>query len=137
MSIYGLRTRHIENRPLKAVLLDQSKDRLTLAFVDGTTATFTTEGGCCSRSWIEHLEMPGDIVGAVILSVDSAEMPPWDGHECGGIDNLHSCGHDSLAVYHTKFHTDRGDIVLEYRNDSNGYYGGSLINESPPGWDAE
>ena len=98
--------------------------------------TFIFEGGLSKRlgvtgpsSWIEHLEMPPDVVGATIQSVDEPEMAPWDQHECSGeVDYSRPCGH-VLAFYHTRFRTDKGDVVLEYRNDSNGYYGGSLTDE--------
>jgi len=33
---------------------------------------------------------------------------------------------DELALYGLKLTTDKGDLVLDYRNESNGYYGGSL-----------
>jgi hypothetical protein len=33
---------------------------------------------------------------------------------------------DVLAFYGCKISTDGGEIVIDYRNDSNGYYGGSL-----------
>jgi hypothetical protein len=31
-----------------------------------------------------------------------------------------------LAFYGCKISTDKGEIVIDYRNDSNGYYGGNL-----------
>lgn len=94
---------------------------------DGSSKTYNAEGDCCSSSWIEHVEMPQDIVGATVLSWDEPALNPWDNHVCPDeIDYRRACGHEYLAVYHTRFRTDRGDIVLEYRNDSNGYYGGYL-----------
>ena len=33
---------------------------------------------------------------------------------------------DELALYGLKLATDKGDLVLDYRNESNGYYGGNL-----------
>lgn len=97
-------------------------------FLEGCNKRLVTYGDCCSSSWIEHLEMPNNVEGATITSVTEDDMPPWDNHICEAHKEgcLTPCEHDSLRVYHTVFHTDRGDIVLEYRNDSNGYYGGNL-----------
>jgi hypothetical protein len=33
---------------------------------------------------------------------------------------------DVVAYYGLKVTTDKGEMVVDYRNDSNGYYGGSL-----------
>jgi hypothetical protein len=33
---------------------------------------------------------------------------------------------DCIRVYQTSFATPKGEIVVEYRNSSNGYYGGWL-----------
>lgn len=117
-----------------SINLDKNKDRITFKFQDGTERSYSTEGDCCSQSWIEHLEMPNDVQGAMLLSVEDSDGVPWDNHTCekDECDENYAvikdgCGHDSLAVYNTKFRTTKGDIVLEYRNDSNGYYGGYLI----------
>lgn len=111
------------NRRIQEVVLSQDKESITFRFVDGFQRSFGVEGDYCSQSWIEHLELPQDYIGATLLRVEEGNGVPWDGHTC---DN--SCGHDVLQVYNTKFHTDRGTITLEYRNDSNGYYGGYLTN---------
>jgi hypothetical protein len=128
----------ITGKVIDSIDLDSAADRITFRFQDGFTRSYGVEGDCCSRSWIEHLETPPDIRGATITSVeDSSGVEPYDDHACVSYDYDKSdtenkaagyCGHDSLAVYNTRFRTDRGDIVLEYRNDSNGYYGGYLTD---------
>lgn len=122
------------DRPLKSVALDKAKDSIRFGFADGSTVVFSVEGGCCSHSWIEHLSLPSPVGGAVIASWDEPEMPTHDGHVCEeppeGSYTRPSCDHDSLAVYHTRFRTQHGDIVMEYRNDSNGYYGGWVSVDS-------
>lgn len=115
------------NRRLASVTLSEDKERITFAFEDGGERAFGVEGDCCSSSWIEHLEMPPDLAGATLLSVE-------DG---GGVDKtdddaLNPKGeygreHECLQVYQTTFRTNRGDVTLEYRNSSNGYYGGYLV----------
>lgn len=91
--------------------------RFTIEFEQGIQR-FEVVGGCCSKSWIEHLEVPRDLSGAVLLSIeepDGIELEP-----CSEGPNRY------IQVYQTKFHTTKGTISLEYRNSSNGYYGGWL-----------
>lgn len=116
--------RDIIGKKVVKISVSRPDDHFTLLFSDGTDKTYSVAGDCCSASWIEHFTVPDDLFpsGLTILSVEEADGVPFDGHKC----SKESCRHDSLAVYNTRFHTDRGDIVLEYRNDSNGYYGGYL-----------
>lgn len=112
-------------KALAAVTLDKGKDRITFEFQDGSSRSFGVDGDCCSSSWIEHLEMPADVVGAKIISAEDSASITSD-HDEHDEEN----GGDSIAVYNTAFRTDRGDIVLEYRSSSNGYYGGNLTDVS-------
>lgn len=111
------------DRVLRKVSLGDGNSRITFEYADGGSRSFGVEGDCCSSSWIEHLEMPPDIDGARLLSVDDS-APITQDHSAHDEEN----GGDSISVYNTVFRTDRGDIVLEYRNSSNGYYGGYLVD---------
>lgn len=129
MGFYASPEKHIGKRIAKAELVNDG-EQFRLTFIDGADATYSVEGDCCSRSWIEHLEQPAGLEGATITAVEDGGGVPWDGHECRKTDPTkwaNDCGHDSLSVYNTIFRTDKGDVVLEYRNDSNGYYGGYLV----------
>jgi hypothetical protein len=128
---------NILNRTIESINLSDDRSRITLKFQDGFSKSYGVEGDCCSSSWIEHLEAPDDINGARLLRVEESDGVPFDGHVCVGYDYSKTdeenkaagaCGHDTLQVYNTKFHTDRGTVTLEYRNDSNGYYGGYLVD---------
>jgi hypothetical protein len=128
MSIYGIdeAIKRMVGRKLSTVVLNKSRGRIVFKFADGCSQTFGVEGDCCSCSWIEHLEMPGNIDGATLLSVDDSGPITSDHDEHDGE------GPEFIQVYNTRFATDRGEIVLEFRNSSNGYYGGSLTDE---GWE--
>ena len=73
------------------------------------------DGDCCSDTWIEHIELPAAGPPAKVLSVGDLDLP-------GSTDGDDDC----LAVYGFRITTDKGDIVIDYRNASNGYYGGHL-----------
>lgn len=76
-----------------------------------------TDADCCSHTWIEHVEMPALGLPAKVVSVEDLAMPD--------LGNMDGC--DVVAYYGCKIVTTRGEIVIDYRNDSNGYYGGNLV----------
>lgn len=95
-------------------------DRQALRFIltDGEMVV-GVDADCCSYTWVENIELPALGFPAVVVSVedlDMPEQPPSQFHK----------DPDVLAYYGCKIVTDRGEIVIDYRNDSNGYYGGSL-----------
>ena len=100
--------------------LQIAADRQALRFIltDGECVVLV-DADCCSYTWIEHIELPALGFPAVVVSVedlDMPEQPPSQFHK----------DPDVLAYYGCKIVTDRGELVIDYRNDSNGYYGGSL-----------
>jgi hypothetical protein len=124
----------LDAAPLRAVELSPDKERITFTLESGASIAFGVEGDCCSHSWIEHLDVPPYVLGETITTVEGGDGVPWDGHVCvpnepdaDGYAYGNQCDHESLQVYSTRFRTAKGDIVLEYRNDSNGYYGGYLV----------
>lgn len=80
---------------------------------------FYAHGECCSISYINDLDNPEVFNDAVMLDVHS---------EHG--DNEESTDGDyDLVIKWTfyKFKTTKGDCTLSFRNESNGYYNGSLV----------
>lgn len=106
-----------------------SDDKTTLVLeLSGThIATMETEGDCCSSSWVEHLTIP-ELGGTITAVISSNALPP---HEPPDED-----GYDVIEVYHKTIRTTKGELIIEYRNSSNGYYGGwmngPVILPKPP-----
>jgi len=73
------------------------------------------DGDCCSDTWIESVEGPVSFPCAV-HGVSDIDMP-----DLGSPDD-----YESVAYYGFRIDTDRGAIIIDYRNSSNGYYGGHL-----------
>jgi len=105
-------------RPLSSVSLIDDGAKVQFQFQDGGALTYGVEGDCCSSSWIEHLTVPPDIDGAVVDGF--WESAPVDDEKI--LDDG-----DVVTVYQFAFRTDKGEIIVEYRNASNGYYGGYLV----------
>jgi len=74
------------------------------------------DADCCSHTWVEHIELPALGFPALVVAVDDLDMP-----DLGSPDE-----YDVIAYYGCKITTDKGDLVIDYRNSSNGYYGGNL-----------
>jgi hypothetical protein len=111
---YGFDTSPLAGRSLETVEMSEDGTLLTFRFEDGGFVIYGTEGDCCSSTWIEHITVP-DIKGATIMGLRDQSMGEFQDPQL-----------DCVRVYQTSFVTEKGEIVVEYRNASNGYYGGSL-----------
>jgi hypothetical protein len=101
-----------------------SGDRMALKFVvdEGEEIIARCDADCCSYTWVEGVEMCR--LPATVKEVEDIAMPEVG--EPGKQGGKHHGGTYSVAFYGLKITTSRGHIVIDYRNDSNGYYGGSL-----------
>lgn len=72
-------------------------------------------GDCCSHSWIENVELPVNGFPATVTAAEEIPMP-----------DLGNGDAELRQYYGYKLTTDKGDIIIDYRNDSNGYYGGNI-----------
>lgn len=98
-----------------AVSLAEDGGAIKFEIEDGQSLVVKVDGDCCSHSWIEHVEAPENMLGTV-TAVEDVDMP----------DLGNQPDHDSMKYYGCKIHTDKGSSLIDYRNDSNGYYGGML-----------
>lgn len=98
--------------------LQIATDKMALLFILGDEQLrVNVDADCCSHSWIEHIELPAGGFPALVLAIEDLEIE---------VEQDHS-EHDCLTKYGLKITTDKGDLVIDYRNESNGYYGGDLV----------
>jgi hypothetical protein len=96
--------------------VELAADKMAIRFtVDGETVVAKCDADCCSHTWIESVEMPAGGLPATILGIGELTLPQ-DQERDGEL----------IQFYGLKLVTDKGDFVLDYRNESNGYYGGDL-----------
>ena len=98
------------------ILIASDKKALLFKTTDGDEIA-RADGDCCSSTWIESIELPALGFPCKVLSVENLNMPEQEYDE-----SQFEC----LAFYGCKIVTDKGDVVIDYRNESNGYYGGNL-----------
>lgn len=102
-------------KTIQAVFLAEDSQAIKFDLKDGDSIIALADGDCCSYTWIEYVETPKNLLG-VVKKVEDIDMP-----DLGNMDG--SC---VVAYYGCKITTDKGTCLLDYRNDSNGYYGGYL-----------
>jgi len=91
-----------------------ASDKMALLFILGEEEIIArADADCCSHTWIENVELPVNGFPAKVISVTNLNLP--------------DSGDPELAFYGLKIQTDKGDIIIDYRNESNGYYGGDLV----------
>jgi hypothetical protein len=110
-----MKTNPLIGKTLTGIEIADDQQALRFVLTDGECIV-TTDADCCSYTWIEHIELPALGFPAQVVAVEDIDMP-----DLGDMPER-----DVVAYYGCKITTDRGEIVIDYRNDSNGYYGGSL-----------
>ena len=107
-------------KTITAVALADNGQDMVVQFTEGPPVTLETYGDCCSCTWIESLDAPDALLGTV-QEVEEMDMP-----DLGNIDGQRHTDVQEVKYYGLKITTEKGRCVIDYRNDSNGYYGGSL-----------
>jgi hypothetical protein len=103
-------------KTIMAVHLAEDKMAIKFDLTDGSSVVAKCDADCCSHTWIEHIENPEFLIGSPIQLAEDVPMPePAQPDDYGLIQS-----------YGFRMRTAKGDVLLEYRNESNGYYGGSL-----------
>lgn len=90
-------------------------DKMAVLFItDRENVVARTDGDCCSQSWIENIEITAKLP-AEVVSVEDIGLGESDEDD----DNC-------MSYYGLKITTTTGHIIIDYRNASNGYYGGNI-----------
>lgn len=110
---------HLIGREIHGMKISADKMALLLMLDEKEASLALCEAECCSYTWIENIELPKNIFPTKVFSVEEIEMPD--------LGDMPGC--DIVSYYGIKITTDKGHIIIDYRNDSNGYYGGGLVFE--------
>lgn len=103
-----------------ATVLASDRQTLQLYTLSGHMFLLQTVGDCCSSTWIEAIDGEDALYGT-IKAVEDIEMP-----DLGDVPTGHHESVDCVQYYGLRITTNKGRAVIDYRNDSNGYYGGSI-----------
>lgn len=106
-------------------VISDDSEMITFFLADGRTFSGYTEAECCSHTWIESVDNPSALFG-VIQSFEEIEMPTPLVDTSDFQEEL-----DYVKYYGIKIVTDHGHCVIDYRNNSNGCYGGYMKFNHP------
>jgi hypothetical protein len=110
-------------KTIHSVALNEDNTEITFV-TDAEPVTLVARGDCCSQCWIESLDDPEALLGTV-TDVEEIEMPDLGNISTNNYPGDYSV--DQVDYYGLKITTDKGRCVIDYRNDSNGYYGGEQV----------
>lgn len=110
-------TNPLIGKTVTAVFLSEGGYAIRFDTSEVTSIIARAYGDCCSRTWIENVDGAEQLLGTVV-SVDDIPSTADVVEE--------SAYGDVTSYYGCKITTDKGFAVIDYRNESNGYYGGSL-----------
>lgn len=102
-----------------AVWLAEDGGAIKFDFGDGQIIA-RADGDCCSRTWIENVDGAEQLIGTV-SAIENIPPQARTQRDDGEVIQFYGC----------RITTDKGFATIDYRNESNGYYGGSLE------WDVE
>ncbi len=112
-----------EDSPAYGGVGRQNRQTITFRCDDGAYV-FLADGDCCSQTHIDSVEGPR--AGRIV----DIQQPEW-GEPCREVRDDENM--ECTRFYKTTLVIDgQGHLDIEYRNESNGYYGGSLELLSAP-----
>jgi len=84
----------------------------------GEQLVYLADGDCCSESWFYSVSGLDCLLGQIVTAVEQINM--------GEIAEDGKSRQESDELYSVKLTTGRGVADVEFRNSSNGYYGGNV-----------
>lgn len=109
-------------KTIKAVHMGEDNIYLVFETTDGEFHGYEAEGDCCSSSWFSHVTGLKNLVGEEIVSVEGRDEYTDEEYKEAEKEG----DYESLALYGFMLKTKKGTCDIEMRNDSNGYYGGTV-----------
>jgi len=93
-------------RTVMQVLANPERDEFRFV-TDGGDLDYHCFGDCCSESWVNHITDIDTLIGQLGVEPESTRQE------------------EDEVLFH-RIQTPKGVCVIEFRNSSNGYYGGSF-----------
>lgn len=105
------------NQKVKKIEINAENDSLVF-ITDKEEFVYNAWGDCCSITWFSHIAGIKNLLGQTVTKV--IEHKSRDATE----EEYKEGNYDDLEIYGFALETKKGTCDIEFRNDSNGYYGG-------------
>lgn len=109
-------------KSVTAVEIDAEELRFTLG--DGTLVHYTVYGDCCSQSYFYDIHGVEKLLnGGPVVEMNPIDLADPDDADAQRGDVVRAYGYEIVSD-----HPEFGEVTtaLSFRNDSNGYYGGTM-----------
>lgn len=117
------RLEELIGRKILGVQLDDAKVYLNFV-TDQGDVLYGCYADCCSESWINHISGVSELVGGTVQDVEDVDF-----FALLKIEPEPTRQESDQVLFH-RIKTEKGWCTLEFRNSSNGYYGGWLEEEA-------
>lgn len=108
----------LEDRIINEIYVADDKEAIKFVTDKGDViARMDADAYCCSYTWVENIELPAKGFPCKVIETKDLDMA-IDEEEVEG---------EYIKYYGFEIVTDNGSIVIDYRNSSNGYYGGNIV----------
>lgn len=104
---------------IENVILEPRGEELKLIAADGQVCRIQLYGDCCSHTFFDEdakLDVRDCLGHELKMLEEIGEQPGREAYPDSDF---------STAFYGLRIVTDKGDFVIPFRNESNGYYGGT------------
>jgi hypothetical protein len=129
---YGKGLELLVGKTIERVLISSNKMELGFELTGGERMAFYTDGDCCSQSWIEAVENVDSLIGGKVTGANEIDM----GDVTDTYDEADPPPQEFVQAYGVEVSVEgRPTFKLEFRNASNGYYGGSLRKAKHVKWE--
>lgn len=108
---------NIEGAVVESITVDSTHE-VYLNLKDGRKVHLELFGDCCSGSYFTDTKQFDELIGATIQEVEER----WGKSD----NNLPEPDGDDIKWHFLVFTTNKGHITIDWHNDSNGYYDGTL-----------
>ncbi len=98
--------------------IDKEKQHYLKFTTDSGEFLYFAEGDCCSESWFYGMNGVESLIGQVVKTVEQADL---------GVVLNYIGRQEETEAYCIKITSTGGHTDIEFRNSSNGYYGGSVV----------
>ena len=106
---------------LMIVKVDADSIGATITFENDQEMKLVLEGDCCSHSYFQDVKQFDELVDSVVLEIDEVSGPSSE-----AIEAIDTSDQECVSWHFLIFKTDRGHVTIDWRNDSNGYYDGTV-----------
>jgi hypothetical protein len=111
--------KEIFKQTISAIYIDEDSQYLVFIAKWGEPYwVYHASAECCSRSWFESINNPENLLCEEIIGIEEKPDSETNGESCDRHDYF-------TTVYGYTLKTNKGYTDIEFRNSSNGYYGGS------------